>query len=175
MKKIIRNVITIILCLAIAPVAVLTFNEIHSAFYIINKKTMEKQQNNGTYIEKNTKPIGLPGMIVYINYQSDSSLSLDENLNWLYDCKLYQDFGSCPDAYLIITSHDDISDARSENTESYYSHLEGNPYRYIFVTNLRSLAVIHELAHFADDIHGFLSLKQRWVEIYEKEWIYGCV
>ena len=137
---------------------------------------MESQIKNGTFIEKNCLGVMLPDCTVYLDKRMDcyEGLELRNDLNWLYNCKLYKDFGWYPNAYLVYTSINFIrrNDDKSSDTfrNAYFQTSRWNDDKYIFIWEATDPSIIHELAHFADVTHNNISQSKEWAAIYEKEW-----
>ncbi len=140
----------------------------------IKKGETRRQLDNQTYVEKNLVSVELPDCRIYLDkrlkYYDSLCLALD--LDWLYKCKLFKDFGWYPDSYLVYTSIDFIrkDDLPGHITNAYFRYSNKNDDKYIFIWNTTDSSIIHELAHFADYTHSWISHSKEWNEIYEAEW-----
>lgn len=140
----------------------------------VKKAVIRRQIDNQTYVEKNLVSVELPDCTIYLDkrlkYYESLCLALD--LDWIYKCKLYKDFGWYPDSYLVFTSIDFIrkDDLPGFNTNAYFMYNNKNDDKFIFIWNTADSSIIHELAHFADYTHGQVSHNHEWKEIYEAEW-----
>lgn len=95
-------------------------------------------------------------------------------MDWLYKCKLYKDFGWADNTYMVYTSIDyirrnDVKDSGSYTNAYYLTPRKSND-KYIFFWNQTDDSLLHELAHFADDTHGYISNEDAWRDIYYSEW-----
>lgn len=137
-------------------------------YYKTNETYLKMREHS--FIEENTIPIELPKGRLYLDKRlgSDDVVYLCNDLNWVFDCKLFQDFQWFHDSYCVYSSIDYIRINGGEKTTAYYQVVDGD--RYIFVWEFSWPSIIHELAHFADDTHDGLSQNEEWKSIYQKEW-----
>lgn len=131
-----------------------------------------RQIKNGTFIEKQTIAVELPDATWYLDKRMDFTdrVYLVGEMGWLYDCKLYKDFGWYPDSYLVYSTVSTIrKDRNNDNVRAYYMPTNRNE-RYLFVWETTDSSILHELAHFADDVQGDTSQSDEWDAIYQAEW-----
>lgn len=138
-------------------------------FYKENETYLKMK--NRTFIEKTALYVELPKGRLYIDKRIEAydGVYLCNDLDWLFNCKLFQDFLWYPNAYCVITSIDYIHIDSGPETMAYYQKM--NEDKYIFVWELTWASIIHELAHFADDTHDNISNSEEWREIYQAEWV----
>ncbi|SHN56645.1 hypothetical protein SAMN02745247_01543 [Butyrivibrio hungatei DSM 14810] len=134
-------------------------------YLCIDKRHVE---NTGTYAQKYAISVDLPeGRINLDKELNDVVLGLFDSKEGLYKCKLYKDFSWCPDSDLVMKTFSDIG-KDNKNTRAYYM-----PYTkdiYVWDECLESLDLFHELAHFSDDTHSWISHGKEWKSVYEAEW-----
>ena len=167
---------TIALWIVLAVLLVLLVAVIIIGFNMAEKTKTDWQIGKGTYVENNVVGVDIPDGTLYIDkrlkYYERFCMQLD--LNWLYKCKLYKDFGWYGDTYMVYTSLDYIrrNDDRNGNikTNAYYLTNSKNDDKYIFFWNQTDDSLIHELAHFADDTHAGISQNDEWKNVYFTEW-----
>ncbi len=151
-------------------IIVFTFIILLKLYNSIPNIQMEKR----TFADKNLVSVEIPDCTLYLDKRLNyyDSIYLTEDLDWLYKCKLYKDFGWYPNAYLVYTSIDFIrrGDRKGFTTNAYFKTTEKNDDKYIFIWNATDSSIIHELAHFADNTHNRISHDIEWYEIYQAEW-----